>query len=254
MHVTVTGMGRGGTSIMGQILAAHPATELRHEQSGVFIRGLGLPEMGPLKPEELTEQHAVRLRRWAASRHILVDKDPRHVQRLGFLRRAWPEARFVYMVRDPRDLACSSIKALRKKGKSPEQWLRERAPDVAAKLMPLPEPVRIAAWWQHVVLDDLAAMDGDPAFRIVKFEHLVGDPNGTVNPLLSWLGLSPAPEVQEFLKNVADDPAVHVSRLSAGNFVPGHSRRVGRWEDEWEPEHVAQAREIAGPTMDIFGY
>lgn len=258
MHVTITGLGRGGTSIMGQVFSKHPRVEFRHERSGTWLaQHLGIPLMGRLEPECATEAMKARARAWAQPKDcnkLLVEKDPRHVHRLGFLRRLWPEAKFIYMVRDPRDLACSALKGIRKKHKAPEQWLVERGPAMAEQLRPLPPLLRIVAWWQHVVLHDLKDMQLDDAFTVVRYEDFLHGTEQHVQHLFDWVGLDVHQRVAKFLPKVSDDPSVHVSPLSAGNFVPGHARRVGRWRSEWAEEDARAAWDFAGETMAALGY
>lgn len=256
MHVTITGLGRGGTSITGQVFSLHPRVEFRHEQSGFWLaRNLGLSAFGRLTPGEATPERQKRLAAWARSpMKLLVEKDPRHVERLAFLRACWPEARFIYMLRDPRDLACSAHKGLIKSGRTIDDWMAQRGERMEATLKGLPPLVRILAWWRHVVQVDMDDMRGDPLFQVVQYEQLLRNPRGQFAALFHWVGLNMTPAVEKFLGKVSDDPAVHVSPLSAGNFVAGHRRRIGRWQSEWPEEQQAQALDIAGDLMHQWGY
>ncbi len=258
MHVSITGLGRGGTSITGHIFSTHPRVEFRHERSTFWMRDhFDIQLMGRLTPDQASPERIAQAGNWARPRKagdLLVEKDPRHVMRMAYMRKLWPEARFIYLVRDPRDMTCSVIQGLRKKGKSAEVWLAERDGYVVDWLKDLPLQLRLIAWWQHVVLTDLHEMRGDPLCRVLKYEQLLADPWGTAVSLFNWVGLDLTPKVKQFLPNVADNPSVHVSHFSAGNFVRGHTRRVGRWHDEWKPEHARGAWRIAGDTMTALGY
>lgn len=243
---------------MGHVFSTHPCVEYRHEQSGPFVASrLGIPWMGRVEPCRATPQAMQRARRWATPKRpntLLVEKDPTHVHRMGYMRRLWPDAKFIYMLRDPRDLACSALKAIRKKGKTPEQWLAERGQAMARQLQPLPPLLRIVAWWQHVVLHDLNDMRNDDAFVVVKYEEFLAEPREHVQHLFDWVGLDMRPCVEQFLSKVSDDPDVHVSHFSAGNYVPGHSKRVGRWRTEWPEDQARGAWRVAGETMAALGY
>ncbi len=257
MHVSITGLGRGGTSIMGHVFSTHPRVEFRHEQSGPFLASnFGIAWMGRTPPEQATEKHAARAQAWAMPKDkgkLLVEKDPTHVHRMAYMRKLWPEAKFIYMVRDPRDLTSSALNGLRKKGKTADQWMNERG-RVAKSLRWLSPRQRLVAWWQHVLLYDLRDMQLDDAFLVVKYEDLLASPLGTVAPLFDWVGLDRHPRVEQFLEKVTDDPNVHVSHFSSGNFVRGHARRVGRWRDEWPEDDARGAWRIAGDTMAALGY
>lgn len=256
MHIVVTGMGRGGTSIVGQVLGLHPSATLRHEKSCHWLANhTALSAMGRLLPEHATPQVAAKLQGWAKEpSKVLVDKDPRWVQRLGFLRAACPGARIIYMVRDPRDLVCSAWNGIRKKRRSMDNWLAQRDKKVADELRAFPARLALLGWWNHAVWTDLADMQGDPLFRIVKYESVLADPVGMFAGLLHWMGLGLDSKVEAFLANVSDDPSVHVSPLSAANFVKGHPRRVGRWRREWPADEAHEALSIAGTLIRGFGY
>lgn len=254
MHISITGLGRGGTSIMGHVFSVHPDVEYRHELSGRWLhQQFGIPWMGRTHPA-YNVGHEIKAQQWARSGKLLVEKDPTHVLRMAYMRQLWPDAKFIYMIRDPRDLACSALKAMAKKGKTPETWLAERGEPMARSLEWLHPLVRIVAWWQHVVLTDIADMQGDHGITYVHYEDFLEAPQAYARMLFDWVGLEMHPRVEHFLQNVSDDPSVHVSHFSGGNFVPGHPRRVGRWRREWPQVLACAAWDHAGTTMEALGY
>ncbi len=257
MHVSITGAGRSGTTIVGQVFSLHPCVEFRHEKSGLWVNSqFAVAPYSRLLPDDAKPERRKRLVAWADSRKMLVEKDPRHVGRLGFMRRCWPDARFIYLLRDPRDLACSVFNAINSGKAIPmERWVRQRSTSLPPGSMEgLPPLLQILTWWHYMVQADLDDMRGDPLFRVVQYEHLLRDPRGQFASLFHWVGLNVTPKVERFLCNVSDDPSVHVAPLSASLFVPGHRRRVGRWTYEWPASQALQATDIAGDLMHQWGY
>jgi hypothetical protein len=258
MHVSITGLGRGGTTIMGEIFSKHPDVEYRFEQLGHFMTGrLRLPPICPLGPADLTDEGRVILQKWAQTQRpskLLVEKDPRHVQRLHFLRAAYPDVRIIYMVRHPLDLTCSVLKAWKKQGKTYDQWLNQRQErDIPGLRDQLPW-LGHAQWWGDVVWNDLACIRDDPLVRIVRYEDLLANPRAVIAPLLLFAGLFPALPVMNFLKRVSANPKIHVSAASAHLYVPGHKTRVGRWKTELKRLDAELMWKRCGGVAEELGY
>lgn len=92
------------------------------------------------------------------------DKTPRYLEHLPLLHRTFPDAKFLQIVRDPRDIAVSELMAW---GKS---------------------PIRSAARWQEAVSHArVSARDTGADYHEIRFEDLVCEPEGTLRPVCSWL-------------------------------------------------------------------
>lgn len=261
-HLIITGCGRGGTSITGQVFGRHPRSALHHEKAGFWIqKNLHVPLMGPLSAEDATPERRQKAAAWANTepRYLLVDKDPRHVLRMPFIRALWPDAKLVYIVRDGRDIACSVMKAWNRKGINPTAWIAKRRMPPHLEKQVRDEAGRrsfhtsILVWWAYCVEADMAALADDPGVEFLFYEKMLADPVGTFGRLFDFVGLDSEP-CMKLISKVSDDPSVHVSPLSAGNFVGGHPRRVGRWRHEWTEEAKAHGWEVAGETLASLGY
>lgn len=99
-----------------------------------------------------------------------ADKTPAYVLALPRLAAMLPEARFVHLVRDGRDVALSLVDRSHK------------PPDTVAEA---------ALWWRRRVLAglDAGAALGPDRYREVRYEALVADPEPVLRELLAWLGL-----------------------------------------------------------------
>lgn len=252
--IVVTGLGRSGTTITGELLARHSDVELRFEQSGSRVAAAGPADRGELGPQQI-ERLRKPMRRWytpKGRKHVL-DKDPRWVFRLRALHEICPEARVLYMLRDGRDVACSAVAGLKKKGRAFRDWVtknRALAPSYP-KMLELPHRAAVVALWHNVVRADLQyalSSSGWDRFHIVRYEELIGDDGETARELFDWLKLPMQPNVEAFLPYLSDDVSVHVSKQSAGLFVKNHTHRIGRWENEFtEEDRAALPRE----TLDF---
>ena len=129
----------------------------------------------------------------------LLEKTPKNALRIPFLREVFPEARFVYLHRDPRETLSSMIEAWnsgtfrtypRLPGWTGPAWSLLLIPgwkDLIGK--PLPEIV--ARQWEtttRILLDDLAAVPADRVHRI-RYDAFLADPQAQMQRLCSELDL-----------------------------------------------------------------
>jgi len=147
--------------------------------------------------------------------------------------RVWPDARFVHVVRDGRDVAASHLCGGRDWG------YRE----IAAA----------ARGWVAVV--DSAELRAAGGVHTVIYERLVVEPRAELEPLLAALGL---PWEESLLSHesarhaLLRHPYRHPSAAEAGR--PIHSGAVGRHARDLAPEEIAAFEAIAGRALAGYGY
>jgi len=112
--IFVVGMPRSGTTLIEQILAAHPAVlgagELRHmgrvvEQISDYPRGVAALDAAALK--RLGEAYASQVLSLAGDKPRVVDKAPGNFVNAGLIRLILPDAKIVHARRDPVDTCLS---------------------------------------------------------------------------------------------------------------------------------------------------
>jgi hypothetical protein len=154
-----------------------------------------------------------------------------HADCLGLLNWLYPQARFLYIVRDPRDTA-RSIAAMN--GTSFKQALQT---------------------WQHFANAYEAFLAGLAPERswTVRFEDLAADPGGSARRMLAWLGLPDDPAVHAFLEQNRN---FDMHRLQSPERVEADFRAtpVERWRRELDAADRDLAREVAGEFMQRHGY
>ena len=143
------------------------------------------------------------------SRRVFLEKTPKNALRIPFFSRIFPEARFVFLWRDPRENLSSIMEA----------WRSERF--ITYKELPgLPGPwslllppgyrewanrplEEVAAFqWEctnRIVLNDLAALDPS-RWTAVRYSSLVADPVATVTRILKFIEIEPDPALTEYLQ------------------------------------------------------
>jgi hypothetical protein len=194
--LVILGCGRSGTTWLERLLMAHPlAGGVDATESFVFAQTSALwAELG--RTDGLTvwfdrDSLAVALRPFvdevfaaALARHrpaatVFVEKTPKHTLVIPEIRAVLPDASYLHLVRDGRDVARSAS---------------------SVPFFQCPTPADGAALWDHAVR--LARRDASTAtrYREVRYEDLLRDPVGSVRSLWSWLGLEATPEADTELR------------------------------------------------------
>ncbi len=270
----IVGCGRSGTTLLRAMLDAHPDLAIPDEVGFVvryarphyalrygwprrFDAGrcaelfspTVVPAVGAADPDVLASrsdrlrQRVVR-RRWSAGCTAVAaehrgkprfgDKTPMHVLHLPRLARMFPEARFVHIIRDGRDVALSYLSV----AWGPDDRSRRR-PSVAA---------------QRGHGRRAGARLGPGRYHEVRYEELVADPEPVAAPAVPV----PRPAVGRALLR-HDEQAEAV--IAATRFPAAHQqlrcpprrvcatggRRCGR-------PSVGRFEAIAGPLLDQLGY
>lgn len=162
--------------------------------------------------------------RWA-------EKTPKNILRIDYLFRLFPQAQFIHMVRDPRDVYCS---VRQKACSTTPRWSRFTAEETAQD-------------WVKRVRQGLAWRD-DPRCLEVRYEDLVCDPVTTMRAVLAFLQEPWDDSILE--PNDHDDVLSHQSNADRRVFTSS----VGRWQRDLPVEDVEQIESIAGSTMRCVGY
>jgi hypothetical protein len=186
--VFVVGMPRSGTSLAEQIIASHPAAYGAGELD--FWAPLMAKDMGPTRGVMsetarlgVAKDYLHLLESLSASASRVVDKTPVNSDFLGPIYSVLPNARVIYMQRDPIDTCLSCYF---------QQFLLgiNFASDLSDLAHYYREHRRIMAHWRAVL---------PPGFILeVPYEELVADQETWSRKMLDFIGLEWNPRVLEF--------------------------------------------------------
>jgi hypothetical protein len=178
--IFILGMPRSGTTLVEQILAAHPEIHPGDERDDVLKlrRSIeGFPEAVTEKPPSFALAAGQAIMRamfaQARGRRFATDKLPGNYVNIGLIRWILPNARFVYCRRTPEDNALSLY----------EQNFGRNiyyASDLAACGVMYRDHIRVMDHWQRGCAIPVHTID---------YEALVADPEPHVRALLGFIGL-----------------------------------------------------------------
>jgi hypothetical protein len=180
---------------------------------------------------ELGEFYGGLFRRYAEQRGKARwgEKTPFHVWHIDEIRRVFPAAVFVVIVRHPLGAVASMLRRFDKDiGKATAHWMGSTR-----------EIVR-------------QATTSDPPLCLLRYEDLARDPEGVMRELLDWLGEPWSPRVLEHHRVQGD-----AAKVVEGGTRPDEAvdaGRIDRWRKWFGDEERGAILDEAGPWAELLGY
>jgi hypothetical protein len=277
----VCGVTRSGTTLIRLMLDAHPELAIPGETHWVpkLIKAVERSKQGPddladlvidhkrwgdfhLDADELrariraldkpTAADAIRAfyllyaEREGKSRY--GDKTPGYVQEMHRIQRVLPEARFIHIIRDGRDVSLSHLRM---------NW----GPETYAESAKL---------WRNRIRKARKQAPRIDHYMEIHFEDLVDDTEGVLRRVCDFVELDFDPVMLDYheraegrlaekardlpRKNRPDQPAE--TRLESHRLAkePPRSDRIGMWRERMTPEEVAEYEAVAGDMLVELGY
>ncbi len=255
--VFVMGCGRSGTTLLRGMLERHPRL-WGGPESAIFNRATeikALSEKFQWSLERTRHLHATSKsavefatrffdeQTTQAGKQRWVEKTPKHVVCLGYLLGAFPNARFIHMIRDGRDVACS----LRN---HPKAAFRN------GKVVPLNtnHPIsRCIDRWVHDTTAGLAYR-GHPQLLEVRYEELVFNTEQTLRTVCSFIG-----EAFDEACLAGDNEAKSLAaRMRTPNNMGSYGKvgdsSIGRWKRDLNDAELQTCMHRGGPLLRALGY
>ncbi|HSE39379.1 MAG TPA: sulfotransferase [Acidobacteriota bacterium] len=255
MNITfIVGCARSGTSILGELIASHPAVKYIFEAHSIWeLGGMGEDGSHRLTAEHVSPAIKAEIESWfrdqAQDTHMLVEKNPRNILRIPYIREIFPEAKLIHIIRDGRDVACSMIP-----GAGGTEWYHLRPPSWKSYYDAYSGAIRCAFAWRDIVEIGLQDLQNVSHLQI-RYEDLVFSPNSTIRSIFSYMGLDLHPAVIEFGNQIANNTtfAYHASHQDRW-FQNNHHKRIGRWRENLTRREQEKINELLTPLLDRLGY
>lgn len=165
--VLICGCGHTGSSILARIMGAHSSIYLVTQESGMFLANRYYIEDDYLK--KFNTAAALE------NKQLILEKTPRHVWHVDYIRRKYPDSRFILTTRDGRETIAS---------------LYERTKDFKASLLRYQDD-------SILCLRQMSQKDA----MLVRYEDLIDDPTKLLSEICTWIGLDFELEMLSFHQN-----------------------------------------------------
>jgi hypothetical protein len=164
------------------------------------------------------------------------DKTPMYMRHLVLLRRLFPGAQYVHLIRDGRDAALSFLSL--PKGIAFETWAHPR------------NPAGFAALWRTEVAAArrLGRRVGTRRYLEVRYEDLVDDPERVLQAICSFAGLPYEVSMTEYGGSESEE------RQHQQSLKRPLTPRLRDWRAEMAPQDVAAFEGVAGDLLHDLGY
>lgn len=271
----VTGIAKSGTTWLGMLLDAHPQISCKGEACVHFF-GVGLSKLfkeyddflkSRLKGNDPFNQFSAldradfsavlktfierRLKACEARNkpklRFVGEKDPGHLPHLPMLADMFPEAKFIHIIRDGRDVAISS-------------WHHnQRAADNVKSRLSLDDILVKAGkdWVQQISMArDYGRRVGPKKYFELRYEDLKADTATGTERLLRFLGADATPELVARCIEAARFERVSGGR-QAGEEDPNSFFRKGvggEWRSTLTIQQIRRFNEIGGGLLRDLGY
>jgi hypothetical protein len=169
------------------------------------------------------------------------DKTPGYVRRIGQMHQLWPRARFLHIVRDPRDVCLSML-----------EWRSGERTAGQAGTWDIDPVISTALYWRYSVAIGREAGKslGPTLYHEVRYEDLVSSPERELEQICNFLRLPYAEEMTRFHEGRTQrEPG----RSSKAQWLPP-TAGLRDWRVELPVGDVERIEATAGDLIDGLGY
>lgn len=261
-NLFIIGVGRSGTSLIQSILASHSKIAVSPETG--FVRGTVLhweknqnktnqeylqttPKFSRI-PAGVFEESVMTyptdldfyisyLSRYLRSQNkeLIGDKDPRLVEFITATAELFPKAKFIHIVRDPRDVLLSKKKAAWSKGK--------------------PSWYHIFANYIQIKLGEHQGNELPPEkYLTVIYEKLLDEPENTVKQICDFLNVSFEGDMLSFQSKAKELVAEDEKSWKKETFGPLLRNNKGKWKGKLTNYEVALTELLCKRAFIMGGY
>ncbi len=171
---------------------------------------------------------------------LLGDKNPFYTQIFEGIFPIFPNAKFIHLIRDPRDNHISLFNS------------RFTAPSITYDTM----------YWKKSIMSVERFQQYYPErFYTIRYEDLVKEPEKHLTEMCRFLEIPFAPEMLKYLERKTDDFAKVV--FTSDNYLytnhtsilePVNTKKIGAWKTKLTKYSIKKAERVAGEYLDKYSY
>jgi tetratricopeptide (TPR) repeat protein len=221
--VFILGMPRSGTTLTETVLGTHPNIVGMGERAtaGILLRYILRDDLpfGQQEARQFAKDYRDDLHGMPDGPEFFIDKMPENYRLIGFMHMAFPKAKIIHLVRDPRDVAWSIWSNYFVGG------LRVYTYDMKRMARRFNDYKRLMAHW-HKICPGL--------IYDLNYDDLVSDIDATSRALAAHIGLEWMPQMAAPHTSTAPVLTASVNQVRE----PVHTKSIGNWKkhaDQLEP-------------------
>ncbi len=161
------------------------------------------------------------------------DKTPRNTFYLKDIYRVFPESKYIFLMRDGRDVVRSWI-------------VRDKTDDIES---------RADAWNFSVDMYDWVQQRAADRLMMVRYEELVSDSEAILKKVADFLGLEYSEKMLDyhgFTQKLGDD-IVEASNFQKVRVKP-NTGSIGKWKKDLTPQQIEKLNKMMGKNLERFGF
>ena len=228
--------------------------QVQDEKPSQFFAGEFEHAWRPALGRMMRERFAAHVQRYppgnGAERALVLIKEPNGSQSADIIMSALPRARFLFLLRDGRDVVDSDLAA-----HMPGAWVTKEFPGAQglSDAERLPFVVQSARKWLWRTEVTQRAYDAHPGPKLtMRYEDLLADPRAHMRALLDWLALDmPDAELEATLDRHAFE---NVPAERRGSLEFFRAASPGLWRENLTAEEQAAMEDVIGPKLRELGY
>lgn len=162
------------------------------------------------------------------------EKSPRHFAYIGYLKERFPHAKFIHIIRDPRAVVLSLMKApfgSDRIGNSCNLWQ---------------EAIRV----HRQYADELSP----ERYIVVRYEDLVGKPEQTLKPICNFLNLEFSLQMLKFDRRKELGFNRRYIEHMSNTLKPVFTSSIDKWQNELTSTQIAIIQTVLAEEMELLNY
>ncbi len=182
--------------------------------------------------------------RWA-------EKTPDHSLEISFLSELFPDACFLHLVRDGRDVACSTA-ILSQERKAISQWHSDNLLLEDREIVPNTLQNAALRWklWTERIEEALEGRN----WLCLRYEDLILSPQREVTRMMDFLGEKFEPAMLDYHRFEHDCPDWEWGTRDLKRAQSLTDRSVGRWKEQLSPEVVLELETTIDEALQRYQY
>jgi len=171
------------------------------------------------------------------------EKSPKNVTVIQRIFKSFPESRFIHIIRDGRDVACSL-----------RNFPKHRVVDGKIIKLDTNNPIdQCISIWVESVRAGIEWRD-DPRYMEIKYEDLVSEPRQTMEAVLSFLDEPWDETVLNYYRVDSSTRSIDKMPQNIRARKPIDKSALGRWRRDLAPSERELFKELAGDLLIELGY